>query len=328
MYTTCLFCQHDLGRNEVVEHFQVGTRFAFDGERGRLWVVCRRCQRWNLTPLEERWEAIEECEHLFERTRLRMSTDHVGLARLRAGVDLIRIGQPKRPEFAAWRYGDTFGKRRRANIIKATVASGAVGAVVVGGVAAGVSLGAFTWMYMQLIRSAFQGSPNKLVVKLQAEGRQVAVRNKHLPHVQLAPSPGGWVLLVPAGDKRMVRLEGERALRAVGQLMPHINRYAGNKTQVGQAVDLLEREVDPNKFIASTASGIATRLHGVAKLPKPEQLALEMAANEDTERRAMEGELWILEEAWREAEEIAAIADNLFLPDVVTRRLRKEKGKT
>ena len=40
-------------------------------------------------------------------------------------------------------------------------------------------------------------------------------------------------------------------------------------------------------------------------------LALEMAANEDTERRAMEGELADLERAWREAEEIAAIADEL-----------------
>jgi hypothetical protein len=37
-----------------------------------------------------------------------------------------------------------------------------------------------------------------------------------------------------------------------------------------------------------------------------------MAANEDAERRAMQGELTELETAWREAEEIAAIADNLL----------------
>jgi hypothetical protein len=43
-----------------------------------------------------------------------------------------------------------------------------------------------------------------------------------------------------------------------------------------------------------------------------DRLALEMAANEDSERRAMEGELAELEAAWREAEEIAAIADNLL----------------
>ncbi|HMH86422.1 MAG TPA: hypothetical protein VK529_10795, partial [Gemmatimonadaceae bacterium] len=62
MYSTCLFCHTELGANEAVEHFPVGRRLAFDAAKGRLWVVCRKCERWNLTPVEERWEAIEECE--------------------------------------------------------------------------------------------------------------------------------------------------------------------------------------------------------------------------------------------------------------------------
>lgn len=45
----------------------------------------------------------------------------------------------------------------------------------------------------------------------------------------------------------------------------------------------------------------------------PTRLALEMALHEEQERRALEGELWMLERAWREAEEIAAIADRLLL---------------
>ena len=113
MYRTCLFCSNDLGRNEAVEHFPVGRRLAFDAAKGRLWVVCRRCERWNLTPLEERWEAIEECERAFRATRLRVSTDEIGLARLKEGLELVRIGEPQRPEMAAWRYGDQFGRRRR-----------------------------------------------------------------------------------------------------------------------------------------------------------------------------------------------------------------------
>jgi hypothetical protein len=43
----------------------------------------------------------------------------------------------------------------------------------------------------------------------------------------------------------------------------------------------------------------------------------------------MEGELADLERAWREAEEIAAIADDMFLPTAVTdglERLRAGKG--
>ena len=40
-----------------------------------------------------------------------------------------------------------------------------------------------------------------------------------------------------------------------------------------------------------------------------------MALHEEQERRALEGELWLLERAWEEAEEIAEISDNLFLPE-------------
>ena len=40
-----------------------------------------------------------------------------------------------------------------------------------------------------------------------------------------------------------------------------------------------------------------------------------MASHEENERRALEGELHLLESAWRDAEEIAAIADGLLLPD-------------
>ena len=64
-------------------------------------------------------------------------------------------------------------------------------------------------------------------------------------------------------------------------------------------------------------------LPAVATMPRSQKLALEMAANEDIERRAMAGELVLLEAAWREAEEIAAIADDLLLPDFVRNRLRR-----
>ena len=50
-------------------------------------------------------------------------------------------------------------------------------------------------------------------------------------------------------------------------------------------------------------------------------LALEMAAHEEQERRALEGELAILEAAWREAEEVAKIADEMFLPENTEDRL-------
>src|SRR5690606_20626769 len=126
-----------------------GRRLAFDAARGRLWVVCRKCERWNLTPLEERWEAVEEAERLYRDSRRRMATAEIGLARLADGTDLVRIGEPLRPEFAAWRYGDQFGRRRVRQTIIAGAGVVALGGLAVGGAAMGVAVGAFGWMLSQ-----------------------------------------------------------------------------------------------------------------------------------------------------------------------------------
>jgi hypothetical protein len=55
------------------------------------------------------------------------------------------------------------------------------------------------------------------------------------------------------------------------------------------------------------------------------RLAFEMALHEEQERRALEGELLALERAWREAEEIAQIADNLLVPESDEEWLRKQR---
>ncbi len=46
-----------------------------------------------------------------------------------------------------------------------------------------------------------------------------------------------------------------------------------------------------------------------------------MVANEEIERRALEGELASLEREWRDAEEVARIADDLFVPSWISQRL-------
>jgi hypothetical protein len=53
------------------------------------------------------------------------------------------------------------------------------------------------------------------------------------------------------------------------------------------------------------------------RLPAVDRLALEIASNEDIERRALEGELASLAAAWQEAEEIARIADELLADEVL-----------
>jgi hypothetical protein len=65
--------------------------------------------------------------------------------------------------------------------------------------------------------------------------------------------------------------------------------------------------------------------HVIHNLPQEVRIALEMASHEEQERRALEGELAILEAAWRDAEEIAKIADDMFVPDSATQRLEELK---
>jgi hypothetical protein len=50
------------------------------------------------------------------------------------------------------------------------------------------------------------------------------------------------------------------------------------------------------------------------RLSPTERLALEMAVHEEGERRAMEGELAVLQAAWRDAEHIAQICDDDLTP--------------
>jgi hypothetical protein len=56
---------------------------------------------------------------------------------------------------------------------------------------------------------------------------------------------------------------------------------------------------------------------GAMSLMPVERLALEMAVHEEAERRALEGELAKLAAEWKEAEEVAAIADDMFVTPTV-----------
>jgi hypothetical protein len=353
MYSTCLFCNRPLGRNEILETFPVGRRVAFDGERGRLWVVCRRCERWNLSPLEERWEAIEDCERMFRDTRLRVSTDNIGLARIGDQLEIVRIGRPVRGEFAAWRYGDQFGRRRKRAMIYTTAGVGALGILAAGGAAAGISLGGGYWGISQLV----QGLMNeRTAARLRNEdGEQIRVQLKHLERSRFVPAdnPEGWELHVKhtlgwsAGfsqsDDNVMVLSGPRAVAVAGKLMARANRRGGKKQTIAEAVERIETAGHPEAFLVE-ATREADRLRAekakgsekkwkktdagtLAKLPGETRLAVEMATQEEAERRAMEGELAILEEAWKQAEEIAGIADSLLVPQSVEDFLKQEKKK-
>jgi hypothetical protein len=326
MYSTCLYCNNTLGANEVVETFPVGRRLAFDQAKGRLWVVCRKCEKWNLSPLEERWEAIEQCERLFHDARKRASTDNIGLARLSEGLELVRIGEPMRPEFAAWRYGDQFGRRRTRAILIGVGAAAVGGGVLIAGATAGILSGG-GWGIYQGFNGLYEVARRKrrLAVVTAPDGQRLTVRGEHADKTRIVPvTNGGWSLdLYYKGGSMM--LEGDHARRATALIMPKVNVGGAARDKVKAAVDRIESSGDPERFMTAVARTPLPRVEpsawkrwpkpqpaaGISKLPLETRLAVEMAVNEENERRALEGELALLELEWKEAEEIAGIADQL-----------------
>lgn len=352
MYSTCLFCNKALGSNEALETFPVGKRLAFDAVKGRLWVVCRHCERWNLSPLEERWEAIEQAEKLYRDTRRRVATDNIGLAKLRDGTTLVRIGEPLRPEFAAWRYGDQFGRRRQRQLLIAGGGVVALGALVSVGAVAGVGIGGFGWLLARSASNIISGDPEKVVAKIRADGRVVHVRRRHLAETSLFRADDGALAINLRYKNGQSMFVGREAERIASIVIPKVNRFGGDRRAVADAVSEIEhtggaegylerlselgetytRASDPRRM-SRWNRGMMTRehqSHGLFGLPKAHRLALEMALHEEAERRAVEGELSELEQAWREAEEIAGIADSLLLPEDVNasmERIRRDVSR-
>lgn len=343
MYSTCLICNQSLGANETVEHFPIGRRLAFDARKGRLWVVCHHCGRWNLSPLEERWEAIEECERAFRGTLVRVSTDNIGLARMADHTELIRIGSPLRPEFAAWRYGQNFGRRRRQTHY---VAGAGLAAAAVAGIALGPTLapaltaGALSIVIFPGLTTVMGVVPmvgvlaardyiqhDRVVARLTHDRRVLTVRAKHLGSAQLETSrDGGETRLNVQHETGWAEFEGTSAIQATGVLISGANRFGAPNARVNDAVRQIEQAGDAHGFLSAAAARASWRSSrilslvnsyrglGAMRLSGTERLALEMAVHEEHERRALEGELAVLEAAWRDAEEIAQIADDDLTP--------------
>jgi len=349
MYSTCLYCRCALGANDFIESFPIGKRLAFDARQGRLWVVCSACGRWNLTPLDERWEAIETCERLFRGTRLRVTTSQIGLCRLGDDTELVRIGSPLRPEFAAWRYGRRFVQRRVRSQIAAggaALAAG-VGVLAVGAgalafaplLAPAVTLfGQFSIFVLPAMGAAAGTVPvmgalaareylrhGRVVGRFSRRGKIVTVRAKHAaaaelrvaghdsPSVSLdVPHDGGWA-----------HFDGLEAMQAASTLLASANSFGASASQVRDAVRRVEELGDATGYMVSASylsgsrgSRMISVLNlwrrlGALRLSSAECLAMEMSLHEESERRALEGELALLAAAWREAEELALVADAL-----------------
>jgi hypothetical protein len=357
MYGACIFCRAPLGANEMLERFPVGRRIAYDQDTGRLWVVCRSCERWNLSPLETRWEAIEDAERLFRATPLKVAGENIGLAQTAEGLELVRIGRPPRIELAAWRYGDQFGRRHRRHLAMGSALVVAGGASSFAAVAAIAGLGISRQVMMggQLLSVVysfgmlmtqrrgkarlFVHDQHDEVLRLDLQDARMAALvpgsggswSLELPHKIQIGEPGKGAI-VPARSSAL--LSGGAALRALSRVLPYLNRGGGSRRNVNEAVEViaesgslesLVRDASVNTEARRTHFKVPKGKSNVGVLPARIRLAMEMALHEDDERRAMEGELAELETRWREADALAAVTDSLLLPESVEAELEALK---
>jgi hypothetical protein len=352
MYSTCLFCRADLGRNDLIETFPVGRRLAVDPAKGRLWVICSVCKRWNLSPLEERWEALEDAERIAEKLRPEAASDHIELFTHPSGLRLVRIGEARWREVTHWRYGMRLALRQRAAQLRrgaATVATWGVPLVLTTAFfpalgLPGVEAGAFAMLTaMSAVQRRMLRRP---VVSLgDPQDELTVIRGTHLKNATMLPgaTPEAWSIWVES-DRGPVTLTGADALRVASKVLVRANHQGAGREDVANAVRRIEDAGSAERYIGGVAERVRSRRQpfrywarndavdqgnyrgAIAGLPGITRLTLEIAAHDQLERRALEGELAILDRMWREAEEIAAISDNLLVPRFVVDGLRRLRG--
>jgi hypothetical protein len=334
MYSTCISCYRDLGTNDVAPRLPVGRVLAFDSERGRLWVVCQHCRRWNLLPLEERWEAMEDALRAFGAARRRTSTGQVSLAMAADGTALVHIGRASLPEFAAWRYGQQLVARwtrgwRAADVELASAGIGSLTALATTAAAAGLGLGALSlaapllgvpaglvgWSHLSQRRRE-----RPLCWVWSESGQPVPVTVAGGSTAELITNPEAdddWAVTLVDFDGRR-RYSGSVGWRVLAAALAYQNRFGASARVVESAVGHIEHVGASELFMQRQA---ARPPASVAVLPRPMRLALEISLHEVAERRAQDGDLAGLEAEWREAEQIAQIADDLLVPGHVSERL-------
>lgn len=325
MFKTCAFCNARFDGDGGPSGLGVGRRLAFDEWKARLWVVCPKCSRWNLSPLDDRLERVEAVARVAPTGHVVSATGQVALIRW-GRYDLVRVGQPLRPELAVWRYGARLkaqARERARVVVPLTIA--ALGLGLAANVAAGGSLGIFVWNLHSLADSAYLGLVGLRRLRL-AESRVCArcgvpmvLRARHMQHARVIPASGDDVAVIvncPRCHGEGGSLAGAEAGRALRQGLTYLNARRRARRRAEDAARVVDRAGGPNELLLA----VAREESKLRALPADRRLALEMAMDEREEIRE-------LERQWHEAEETAEIADGLLSPspeiEQQLRRLRR-----
>ena len=309
MFKTCAFCNAPFDGDGGPSGLGVGRRLAFDEWRGRLWVVCSKCSRWNLTPLDDRLERIEAVARAVRDGggRVVAATDHVALIRWQR-YDFVRVGKPLRVELATWRYGERLRTRQRERMkVVIPLTALAVGLGIVANVAAGGGLGVFVWNLHRLVDQAYIGIVGNRKVLLAEPpicahcGSLLQLRARHVQHARVDPDAHAEVadvLSCPQCRREGAQLTGVDAVQVLRQGLTYLNVTRSGRRRAEDAARVVDQVGGPDRLLRD----VARRELTLRSLRPERRLALEMAVDERAEVEE-------LERQWREAEEIAEIAD-------------------
>jgi hypothetical protein len=333
LYTTCAFCSATLDGDGGPSGLGVGRRIAFDEWRGRLWVICAKCARWNLSPWDDRLERIEAVARAARGGRIAASTEQIALIRwapprAKRGerYELVRVGKPPRLEFATWRYGERLAQRARDRL-KITVPLGiaAVGLGIVANVAAGGGLGVLVWNLHGLTESMYVGIVGRRRVNLSEPpicarcGSLMELRAKHVQHARLVPETRADLAVIvscPHCHEEGALLTGAAAAQVLRQGLTYLNATRNGRRSAHDAAHQVDQVGGAEHLIRN----VAKREQPLRVLHPARRLALEMAIDEQME-------LLELERQWREAEELADIADGtLSTTTEVEEKMKRLRG--
>lgn len=302
---SCAFCGTELPPGPPWAP-EKGHRLAFDPEKGRLWTVCPGCTRWNITPLEDRWETLEACEAAVrDQGRELLRTRHLSLYGVGKG-QLIRVVNPPRPEFVDWRYGSRIPPAGRSGGFLSRLLSRLPPPPPEGYDPYKRIFTHFRetpWIASPFLDAAssltYLFSQVPLAPHCPSCSRPLAIRPWEFQGIRMAGVAGNELLLACCGfcrEEVAVPLRDARpTLRvALGAVTPP----ATLREAAPLAASALEESRTPGGFLES----LAERKPTLGELSTPVRAGLLIALDERAEGEALEAE-------WRMAEEVAAIHD-------------------
>ena len=331
-----MFCHKSFPENGVFGRLPPGRRLAYDPALGRLWVVCEGCRRWNLAPIEERWEALYQLERLV-RDRAKVVSETENITLLEAGeLTIIRVGNAGLAEQSWWRYGQELNRRKssfdsaRSKLTAYTFGTMAYLSDLVGLGEEGLNI---TWddtPIADILRwrrfgwAAWHGNQDCPYCNSTLRALRYDLSWWVYPEFDSNTGKIGVKVPCPRCDPwtpdKVYSLEGVEAENALRRVLAYQHISGASVGAIKDAAQVIEDAGSAERFEAA----VSAQRKSLWGMGQTRSIALEIALNHTVESRMMTLELQALEFIWKQEEDLARIIDEELTPKgLLDRHLRR-----